>query len=705
MRTVYIYILLLVGGVFEVMGQGVAAEPDSLLTQGEEIDVVRVRGRRNGGNFIQSSGINKIEVISYAGLCKMACCNLAESFENSAAVTVGFSDAISGARQIQMLGLAGIYTQMLDESRAVMRGLGSPYGLSYTPGMWLNSIQVSKGISSVTGGHDALTGQINLEHRKPTDSERLFLNLFLNSELRPEVNISTALPVNRSGTLSTVVLVHASGDTGVVDMDHNNDGFRDMAHSQFYTVANRWSYLASDGMQLRWGFKLLQDRRTGGSMGYKDSQRESMFEDNVYGSVISNRGGNAYLKFGMPVGKSGIIDPDTEDLLRSNVAVVVDFDHFHQNAYFGLNNYHGEQNAFSVNAMYNHYFSHKSSLITGLTTQLNTYTELLDNKTPWLEDTQRQYNLSRTENELGAYTEYTFQHNDQFSLIAGLRGDYNQFYNRFYLTPRGQLRWGITPTTTLRSSIGMGFRTANIITDNIGILATGRQIIIANNTAIDQLEKALTYGTSLTQQFSLLEGNDATISLDYFRTEFQNQVIVDQEMNPESIYIYNSTLPSYTNSYQMDFMWKPNEHFDIFATFRYTDSQITLNREDGTTYKTERPLVSRYKTLLNLQYATHLRRWVFDITAQLNGPCRLPVIDDGAENIEYSPAYPMFFAQVSRRISSWEVYLGCENIANYRQENPIIAADNPYSTEFNSSVVWGPLMGRKFYIGARFNMY
>ena len=204
-------------------------EVEFRLSEGVVVDAVVVEGSL--GNYIRQDGLLKSENISFAGLCKMACCSLAESFENSASVTVGFSDAISGARQIKMLGLAGTYTQILDENRTIMRGLSAPYGLSYTPGMWLSSIQVSKGITSVTGGHEAITGQINLEHRKPTDEERMFLNVYLDTHLKPEVNLSTALPVTKDKRLSTVILAHASMDT--MEHDANDDGFRDMPMMPF----------------------------------------------------------------------------------------------------------------------------------------------------------------------------------------------------------------------------------------------------------------------------------------------------------------------------------------------------------------------------------------------------------------------------------------------------------------------------------------
>lgn len=691
----------------------------ALQSEGVSVEEVVVEGTMSG-NFVKRDGIVKGEMISFAGLCKMACCNLAESFENSASVTVGYSDAISGARQIKMLGLAGTYTQILDENRPIMRGLSAPYGLSYTPGMWLNSIQVSKGVASVTAGHEAITGQINLEHRKPTDEERLFVNLYLDDELRPEANISTAFPVTRDKKLTSVVLLHGSADTDVRKMDHNHDGFRDLPKTDQINVANKWLYAFDNGTQLRWGWKFVQENRLGGMLGYKDTRamREAMAEKwdwerlgdemPLYGSHIRNRNANGYVKIGMPVGKA-VYDAQEQDEMRSNLAAVVDFDHFDERAYFGLNDYAGNENALSLNLMYNHYFTYRSSLIVGVQAHASYYRENLLNRTPWIAAgaAARDYDFDRNEREAGAYAEYTYSIKDKFSLVAGIRGDYNHYYDRFFATPRGHIRWNITPSTTLRASAGLGYRSTNVITDNIGMLATGRRIVFADDDfrTFDRMEKALTVGGSLTQVFSLVKADDVTLSFDYFRTKFYNSVVTDQEWNASEIYIYDTDGRSYTDTYQVDLSWSPVERLDIFATFRYTDSEMTLRRPDGKTARVERPLVSKYKTLLNIQYATKFRRWVFDATAQLNGPSRIPTQTGNLADSYDSPRYPMFFAQVSRKVGKFDIYAGCENIGDYRQKDPILHAQNPYSEKFNSMNVWGPLMGRKFYIGMRLNIY
>ena len=681
------------------------------LIEGVAVESVVVEGNLRG-NYISHEGILKNENISFAGLCKMACCNLAESFENSASVTVGYSDAISGARQIKMLGLAGTYTQILDENRAIMRGLSAPYGLGYTPGMWLNSIQVSKGISSVTAGHEAVTGQINLEHRKPTDEERFFLNLYLDNELKPEVNLSTALPVTEDKRLSTVILAHASVDTH--KFDHNGDGYRDLPMARQFNIANRWLYQGENGIQVRWGAKYVNDQRVGGQMDFNKSMIEDKDgkawynwwrEEGLYGSVVANQEANAYFKMGKPVG-AAVFDKEESSEMRSNVAMIVDYDFFTEDAIFGADKgYLGGQHMTNLNLMYTHYFTYNSSLATGITASSRWVKEALTDRL-W-SDSNALRNFDRNESEVGAYAEYTYNIKEKFSVVAGVRYDYNAYFRKHLFTPRGHIKWNITPTTVLRGSAGLGYRPTDIITDNIGIMATGRRIVFDTpfGRDFDRMESALTAGGSLSQTISTINYRDMTISFDYFRTELFHSVIVDQERDAENIYIYTTDGKSYTNTYQADLSWTPAERLDIFATFRYTDSKYTITRADGTQQLVERPLVSRFKTLLNIQYATRMRKWTFDVTAQLNGKSRIPTQTGNIEDSELSPIYPMFFAQVTRKIKMWDIYLGCENIAGFRQNNPILGADNPYSPAFNSACVWGPLMGRKIYIGIRFNLY
>ena len=681
-----------------------------------DIDEVVVEGMQRG-NFAKSSGITRQEQISFAGLCKMACCSLAESFENSASVTVGYSDAISGARQIKMLGLAGTYTQILDENRPIMQGAGAAYGLSYTPGMWLNSIQVSKGVASVTAGHEAITGQINLEHRKPTDDERLFLNLYFDSELRPEINLSSAIPLTKDKSLSTVIMAH--GSMHPMSHDGNGDMFVDMPKSHQVNVANKWLWQTPNGTQLRWGWKYLHENRLGGAHGYKESMYDQMISDplnTLYGSKIHNRNINAYVKLGLPVGPEFTFTGDPADAVQNNFAMVLDYDNYLTDSYFGINTVDVVENSMRFNATYAHYFTQRSSLNVGASAYMrmmnNNYLQqrVVDGAPAKSWDFLGKSTLV----EPGIFAEYTYQIEEKFSLVVGLRGDYSTILGDYYytgedkgkilVTPRSHIRWSITPRTTLRASAGMGYRRQNLVTDNIWMMTTSRDIMFAGLD--NDMEAAATFGGSLSQTFRLADDDQATISFDYFRTQFFNTMVFDQETADNSILIYNSKGKSFTDNYQIDFNWTPFKGFDLFATFRYTNAKMTLER-DGESYLVERPLTSRYKGLINIQYA--VRRWVFDVTAQLNGPMRLPELDGNLDkainNPTLSPIYPMFFAQVSYKISNLTIYAGCENIANYKQMQPIVGTDAPYAPGFNSSMVWGPLTGIKGYIGIRLNIY
>ena len=681
-----------------------------------DIDAVIVEGQQRG-NFAKTSGIARQEQISFAGLCKMACCSLAESFENSASVTVGYSDAISGARQIKMLGLAGTYTQILDENRPIMQGAGATYGLSYTPGMWLNSIQVSKGVASVTAGHEAITGQINLEHRKPTDDERLFLNLYFDSELRPEINLSSAIPLTKDKSLSTVILLH--GSMHPMSHDDNGDSFVDMPKSHQINVANKWLWQTPEGIQLRWGWKYLQENRLGGQHGYTKDLYEQMMQDplnNLYGSNIYNENANAYIKLGLPIGPERTFTGDPNDAVQNNFAMILDYDYYKTDSYFGLNTVDVIENSFRFNATYAHYFTQRSSLNVGASAYVrmmnNDYVQMkVENG---IKSEAWPFNGKATLAEPGLFAEYTYNIEEKFSLVVGLRGDYSTLNGKYYydtnpellVTPRSHIKWNITPRTTLRASAGMCYRRHNLFTDNIWMMTTSRNITLGD---IDNdMETAATFGGSLSQTFRLAGDDQATLSFDYFRTQFLNTMVFDQEFNynePKNniIKIYNSTDRSFTDNYQLDFNWTPFRGFDLFATFRYTNAKMTIER-GGEKMLVERPLTSRYKGLINIQYA--VRRWIFDATAQLNGPMRLPNLDGDMTKTELSPVYPMFFAQVSYKVSNFTVYAGCENIGNFKQQKPIVVPEGgPYAPGFNSSMVWGPLTGIKGYVGIRLNIY
>lgn len=683
---------------------------------------------KGDANTLSKIAVKKTELISAAGLCKMACCNLAESFENSASVSVGFSDAVTGARQIQLLGLSGSYTQMLDENRPVMRGIASPFGLTYVPGQWLESIQIAKGPSSVINGFEAITGQINMEHRKPTDEVPFFANVLLGSSLRTEANVASSLQLNKKW--STVILGHFSIDPMAHDGDlfdkNAADGFRDDPYARQFNFANRWLYYDPSGLQVRFGVKAFHDKRRGGMMEfdsnyadikelgandinkkiqYKNAEGQMVDKYGLWGTSIRNKGVNAYFKVGVPL-------DETND---HNIAVVGDYSYYQMNSFFGLKNYDGIQNSGFLNVIFQGTPTESHRYSFGIRNQFDDFDELLVDRIAVGKNGEKviknlnSFDLSRRENSLGIYGEYTYTLGDKLTAVGDLSLDYNNLHGWLF-APRANVRYSFTDYLVFRAAGGRGFRSPNVVADNLGMLSTGRKINIGKGATVNTkadfqnlaIEDAWTYGANVTGYFNLPNDTDNNyLSFDYFRTDFVNQIIADQEMSSGNVHIYNVDGSSYTNTYQVDFSIEPIKRFTIMATFRYTDAKVTLEGQG----LVDRPLTSKYKGVLNLQYATRMNVWTFDFTAQLNGPSRLPNYAVEHYGSDYSPVYPVLYAQITRKFKGFDVYIGAENLLNYRQKNPIISANDPYSADFNASAIWGPLMGIKAHIGMRFTLW
>ena len=644
------------------------------------------------GNYISRFKDVRTEVISAAGLCKMACCNLAESFENSASVTVGYSDAVTGARQIRLLGLSGVYTQMLDETRPVMRGLSAPFGLSYVPGQWLESIQIAKGSSSVINGVECMTGQINMEHRKPTDEKPLFLNAAVMSDTKMDFNVASSLQMGYKW--STVLLGHVSGN--IKPHDSNQDGFLDEPKMLQFNVANRWLYMADNGTQVRFGVRAIQDNRHGGQVGV----------ENPWVSDILNRSLNGYLKVGVPLNEEN----------TQNIALVADYSYQDMDSYFGATKYIAGQHSAFANLLYQNVINESHRFTLGLNGTFDRYNEdftrtVLVGVVPFTTEKNGITDLANA----GVFGEYTFNAGEKFSAIAGLRGDW--FYNQgFKVSPRVTLKYMPVDEIVIRANGGRGLRYSTPLVDNIGVFSTGKQFLGSYNEHI--LEDAWTFGGNFTYYIPVGATSNTYVSFDYFRTQFAQQMVVDYGQTQIDFYALDGRT-SFTDNYQLDFSIDPIERFTITATFRYTNAKQEFK---GSEAPVEKPMTSRFKGVLNLQYATNLNKWIFDFTASLNGSCKVYdfmnlINEDGSltalpkEGVERmykngrTPVYPMLYAQVTRRFKGWDVYVGAENLTNYTQKNPIIGADNPNQSIFDASCIWGPLMGIKAHVGFRFTLW
>jgi outer membrane receptor for ferrienterochelin and colicin len=659
---------------------------DINLVQSLTTDEVNVVAESPHSLISTATVVNSV-TITERGLQKAACCNLAESFVTNAAADVEYSDAMTGARQIMLLGLKGTYTQLQTENVPSMRGLATSFGLGYVPGPWMESISISKGTSSVVNGFESITGQINIEYKKPENQNPTHLNFYGDHLGRMEVNSYGNFDVNEN--LSTMLLVH--GNTHQWYHDLNNDSFIDHPQVSQINVMNRWKYIGEETESVTAAHVIYEDRKAG--------QRDFLFDKapNSYGLDIQTTRVNLITKNGFLL--------DTES--GSSIGTILSYTHHNQKSMYGINKFDAQHNSFYSNILYSTSFNgpeeehhheegeechhhhepvtwHK--LTAGGSFQYDNYYHYLNDGGDII-------------NELipGLFAEYSFIGIENVVLTGGIRADHHNTYGMFY-TPRFHAKYSPDELFTLRLSVGKGTRTPYAIAENSYVLASSREIIMQGDI---EREEANTYGISFTSQFDLWDVF-FTFNTDYFRTEFVNQLIVDMDRNTQSIYFYNLDGESYSNSLQLDLIAEIANNFTISTAYRYNQVKMTMNGE-----LLDKPFQNFHKGFVNMAYSLPNQSWSFDLTVEYNGGGRIPNTHHNPEQYRLPDHFDSFFmvhGHITKRFEYLELYMGAENIFDFVQTNPIIAANDPFGNYFDSSMIWGPIIGRKVYIGARYNI-
>lgn len=648
------------------------AEPLRITLKGEVALEEVVISERKMGTIASRTSVLQTQKITYDEICRAACCNLAESFETNPSVDVSYADAATGARQIKLLGLAGTYVQMLTENYPNFRGAASLYGLDYVPGAWMESIQVSKGTSSVKNGYEALAGQINVEFKKPPTADIFSVNLFGSDAGRYEGNADASWHINDK--VSTGLLVHYSNDKK--QHDGNDDGFLDTPLKEQVNLMNRW-YHKLDNYVAQYGARYLHENRTGGQ-----ATKHHDFADPYQVHLETNRA-ELYTK------QAYIIDKEKVE----SVALILSGSYHEQKSMYDRTPYNVYQNNVYASLLYEKEFSPAHSLSTGLSMNYDGFNENL------LQDGTRKV-FDRTEVVPGAYVQYTYNLNDKLIVLGGIRADYSSLYD-FFVTPRVHIKYNPFDWFHVRASAGKGFRTANILAENNFLLSSSRKMNIADN--LDQ-EEAWNTGLNLSFYIPLF-GKELSLNGEWYYTNFLKQVVVDMDSDPHAVGFYNLDGKSYSNSFQVEATYPFFRGFTLTAAYRYTDAKTDYRNAEGVTQRLKKPLVSDYKGLVTASYQTPLKKWQFDLTGQFNGGGRMPTPD--ATNPLWEPnfnAYTVVNAQITRYFRRWSVYIGAENLFDYKQSHPIIDAENPRGDNFDGSMVWGPVHGRKIYAGLRFNI-
>lgn len=655
------------------------------------LDEVTVQTRRKSSSLSYIAAENVINVSSKE-LLKAACCNLSESFETNPSIDVNFADAISGTRQIKMLGLTTPYILITTENIPAIRGASQAYGLSFIPGTWVESIQITKGSGSVVNGFESIAGQINAELQKPTTDNKLFVNAYGSVEGRMELNTHLNLPVSKKW--STGVYLHGN----MLDNKHdeNRDTFLDMPLAKQVNVMNRWQYTDTEkGFVSFLNFRFLNDEKQSGQVGY-DPNNEDGNTDGGHkriGNIDAWLSETDTRRYDISA-KLGYVNPD---IPYQSAGLQVAFSNHEQNSFFGLNTYDITHTSVYANAIYNSIISDSRHKVkTGISFTYDDYEELVNTT-----------NYARDENSVGAFFEYAYDNLGSLNLTAGVRIDHHNLMGTF-LTPRIHARYTPWGKSAFRASVGRGKRSANIFTENQSMFSTARSVeILSTGGKIYGLdpEIAWNYGVSFLQGFNLF-GRKSDITLDYYRTDFQNQVVVDWEYRKE-VRFYNLDGKSFANSFQAEFSMNILDRLDFRTAYKFYDVQ--------TEYRSglmEKSLTPKHRFFANLSYETQPHedgsQWKINGTFNWLGKQRFSKTSDNPlpyQLPEYSPTVATLNAQITNVLShNFELYFGGENITNVKQENPIISAENPFGPNFDTTFVYGPIFGSMYYAGLRFKL-
>ncbi|WP_462352253.1 TonB-dependent receptor [Capnocytophaga leadbetteri] len=658
-------------------------EPQSAL---EEVVVTQKRA-----NTMKSQWqVANLHTMSSGELLKAACCNLSESFSTNPSIDVNFSDAVTGNKQIKMLGLTSPYILMAEENIPAMRGASQAYGLSFVPGTWIESIQITKGAGSVINGYESISGQINYEIEKPINARPFFLNLYTSEDSRYELNAHTK--VKLSDKWATSLLAH--GNVRQRKSDHNHDGFIDNPIGNQINLLNRWQYSnAEKGWVSFLNLNYMKDERQAGQIDYNPLTDKGT--TNAWGSEVNSE------RFTLS-NKIGYVFPDTP---YKSIGLQNSFQSHRQDSYFGLNSYDIHQKSWYGNLIYNSIIGNtQHKFATGLSGTYDDYNEQLTTSA-------LAGDFSRIDRSVGAFFEYTYDNSSNFSFVAGIRADSHNNLGNF-ITPRFHLRYNPWKEATFRLSAGRGKRAANVIAENQQLLASSRQLHIIGGDGGKLYglnpEIAWNYGASFLQAFKIW-GKNAELSVDLYRTHFDNQVVVDLDHSPQQALFYNLNGKSFANSLQAEVSITPVKGLDFKAAYKYYDVQTQFTKG-----QLEKTLTPKHRWFANIAYETadtqenNHSQWKFDVTLNWLGEQRLPTTATNPlayRLSDYAPSFATLNAQITRVFSkTFEVYVGGENITNYKQANGILAADAPFGAYFDSTMQYAPAFGQMYYAGMRFKL-
>lgn len=650
------------------------------LDEDASSETVKVYANKPGVIISDSEGARN-EQLTQTELKKDACCDLAGSFGSQSSVQQQTTNVITNSKELQILGLSGIYNQVLIDGLPMIQGLSYTYGISSIPGTLIDNIFISIGANSVLQGYESITGQINVVTKDPRDTDKLYLNAYINNFMEKQLNANYAV---KGDKWSNLTAFHTTQKADKVDRDKDN--FLDVPQITRYSLFNKLQYSQYEalGFSTMLNLRFLNENRVGGQTNYNSETDKG--STSVYGQSVDITQPEYWSKSTYRFDEHSAITLFSSGYYQD------------QNSFFGTVNYDATQTNSYNNIQYEYdYDTH--SLKAGLSYRYMELDENIDFTDTLLKRTYAG-NYNKLEQIPGVFIENTLNlFEDDLTWIAGIRADnHNQFGT--IVTPRTTLRYSLSENTTARVNIGTGWRTSNLFSENINLLASSRDVIFQEDL---KPEKALNYGFNLIQKFNS-DNSDITghITADFYRTEFQNQIFPDYDTSPKQAFIQNFEGKSISNGFQLEGLVKLWEELELKSGYSYLDVTREVNGETQ-----QLPFIPKHKVLFTVNYVPTDGNYQIDARLNWFGEKRLPNTKSNPveyQRPDFSEQYVVANAQFTYFFDELEVYVGCENLLDFRQERPIISWENPFSPYFDTSSVWGPTRGREIYLGIRYTL-
>lgn len=606
----------------------------------------------------------KVSWISNEALKKSGSDNLMDAIKYINGLYKQVDCAVCGTSNIRINGMEGPYTSVLIDGMPVMGALASVYGLNGINPNIIESLEIIKGPNSTLYGSQAMGGVVNIITKNPKTAPLFSTQISTNTHSEHNINLSYSPKLENVETLFSGSFYNSNAF-----IDENKDGFSDLTQDSRFTFYNKWRWDRGPFEKTSLAVKFYHEDRMGGVKEYSQRLRGS---DQIYGeSVFTDR-----------VEVFGTHDLPFE---KEKVSINASFAYHDQDSYYGDYHYVASQQTSFANLIWDKPVSEGSDILAGLSFQHDV-----------LDQTFNQQELPGGSEDRrfvpGLFLQYDKVFSPWVRTLAGIRVDHHSDHKLIY-SPRLNLKISPDSHTTMRLNAGTGFRIVNLFTEEHEALTGSRRVVIEE--ALDP-ERSVNLAFNLNRIIDVGEYSIINTDVDVFYTRFSNQIIPNYDTPNQIVY---SNLSGHSVSRGVSVNLAHNFVIPLTYMVGFTVQDV-YRFEDGA--KEDLLFSPDFTAVFNLTYSFSEIDLTFDYTGRINGKMKLPEYPDRGK---YSSTFTEQNLKLTKIFKNGvQFFMAGMNLFDFTQKNPLIAPQEPFSDEFATDYVFGPIQGRRFLMGVSFDI-